>query len=258
MKFFTLILDAGYLSNNVLIQCIKYPVSAYYFYYFEIFTDFHGNFQRTKKSIDMIEVLEKEKLLTVEEYHKLEETATQKSEFINGKLNPMPGGSSNHADIIGNIYMTLRLTLKSLGKKFRVFNSDLKIHLAAHNQNVYPDAFVITEKPQYVDNKFSVSNPTLIVEVLSDSTARYDRGSKCLKYKSLPSFTEYVLIEQDMPMVDVITKKEENWIIKSYVGLKDTVVLESIGCEISMEDIYENVEDLKNPQGIMDFEKDVD
>lgn len=203
----------------------------------------------------MIEVLEKEKLLTVEEYHKQEETATHKSEFINGKLNPIPGGSSNHADIIGNIYMTLRLTLKSLGKKFRVFNSELKIYLEAFNQNVYPDTFVITEKPQYVDNKFSVSNPTLIVEVLSDSTGRYDRGQKFLKYKSLPTFIEYVLIEQDMPMVDVITKKDDNWIIKTYVGLEDTVILESIGCEISMEDIYENVEDLENPQGVFDFEE---
>ena len=60
----------------------------------------------------MIEVIDKEKLLTVEEYHKQEETATHKSEFINGKLSPMPGGSSNHADIIGNIYMSLRLRFK--------------------------------------------------------------------------------------------------------------------------------------------------
>ena len=203
----------------------------------------------------MIEVIDKEKLLTVEEYHKQEETATHKSEFINGKLSPMPGGSSNHADIIGNIYMSLRLTLKSLGKNFRVFNSELKIYIEAFKQNVYPDTFVVTEKPQYVDNKFSVSNPTLIVEVLSDSTGRYDRGQKFLKYKSLPSFTEYVLIEQDMPMVDVITKKEDNWIIKTYVGLEDTVVLESIGCEIPMADIYENVEDLENPQGVLEFEE---
>lgn len=203
----------------------------------------------------MIEVIDKEKLLTVEEYHKQEETATHKSEFINGKLSPMPGGSSNHADIIGNIYMSLRLTLKSLGKNYRVFNSELKIYLEAFKQNVYPDTFVVTEKPQYVDNKFSVSNPTLIVEVLSDSTGRYDRGQKFLKYKSLPSFAEYVLIEQDMPMVDVITKKEDNWIIKTYVGLEDTVVLESIGCEIPMADIYENVEDLENPQGVLDFEE---
>lgn len=203
----------------------------------------------------MIEVIDKEKLLTVEEYHKQEETATHKSEFINGKLSPMPGGSSNHADIIGNIYMSLRLTLKSLGKNFRVFNSELKIYIEAFKQNVYPDTFVVTEKPQYVDNKFSVSNPTLIVEVLSDSTGRYDRGQKFLKYKSLPSFAEYVLIEQDMPMVDVITKKEDNWIIKTYVGLEDTVILESIGCEIPMADIYENVEDLENPQGVLDFEE---
>ena len=206
----------------------------------------------------MIEVIDKEKLLTVEEYHKQEETATHKSEFINGKLSPMPGGSSNHADIIGNIYMSLRLTLKSLGKNFRVFNSELKIYIEAFKQNVYPDTFVVTEKPQYVDNKFSVSNPTLIVEVLSDSTGRYDRGQKFLKYKSLPSFTEYVLIEQDMPMVDVITKKEDNWIIKTYVGLEDTVVLESIGCEIPMADIYENVEDLENPQGVLEFEEKAD
>lgn len=206
----------------------------------------------------MIEVIDKEKLLTVEEYHKQEETATHKSEFINGKLSPMPGGSSNHADIIGNIYMSLRLTLKSLGKNFRVFNGELKIYIEAFKQNVYPDTFVVTEKPQYVDNKFSVSNPTLIVEVLSDSTGRYDRGQKFLKYKSLPSFTEYVLIEQDMPMVDVITKKEDNWIIKTYVGLEDTVVLESIGCEIPMADIYENVEDLENPQGVLEFEEKAD
>ena len=198
-------------------------------------------------------ILVKEKLYSSKEYHQLEELAATKHEFRNGKIVQMPGGSSNHADIIGNIYVCLRAAIKSLRQSYRVFNSELKIHIPSYNQNVYPDAFVITGNPIYIDNKFSVSNPTLVVEVLSDSTARYDRGRKFLQYKSIPTFREYVLIEQDVPMVDVIIKRGEEWVIKTYIGLEDVVVLESLGCEIKMTDIYENVADLEPPQGVMDF-----
>lgn len=204
----------------------------------------------------MIDTLEKKQLLTVEEYFKLEETAIQKHEFRNGKLVPMPGGSISHNRIKGNIYFLLRIFVKQIKQRIEILDSDQKIHIEDYNSNVYSDTCVIIGNPKLFGNgKQAITNPTLVIEVLSNSTARYDRGRKFLKYKSLPSFTEYVLIEQDVPMVDVITQKEGNWIIKSYIGLQDVVILESIGCEIKMEDIYENVEDLENPQGIFDFEE---
>ena len=207
----------------------------------------------------MIEAIDKEKLLTVEEYYKLEESATQKHEFNHGKLTPMPGGSISHNRIKGNIFFSLKSFSKQVDKAIEVLDSDQKIYVPDYDSHVYSDTCVIIGKPKLLSKaKQAVTNPALIVEVLSDSTGRYDRGQKFLKYKSLPSFAEYVLIEQDMPMVDVITKKEDNWIIKTYVGLEDTVVLESIGCEIPMADIYENVEDLENPQGVLDFEEKIE
>ncbi len=203
--------------------------------------------------MDIINTIKEEKVYSSEEYHHAEELAPNKNEFRNGKIIPMPGGSSNHADIIGNIYICLRMALKS--SNFRVFNSELKIHIKALNQNVYPDSSVVLSPPNYQDNKFAVTNPILVVEVLSDSTAKYDRGQKFLKYKAIPTFKEYVLIDQDVPMVDVLTLKDKEWVMTTYVGLEDIIVLPTLNCTIPMKNIYENVEDLEHPQGVIDFEK---
>jgi Uma2 family endonuclease len=107
---------------------------------------------------------------------------------------------------------------------------------------------VIDGKPiSYDSKKHAIVNPILLVEVLSKSTASYDRNLKFTQYQSIPTFVEYVLVEQDFPIVEVRTKKGDDWMTKIYIGLDKTLKLHSLDCEISMADIYENVEDLGDP-----------
>lgn len=136
-----------------------------------------------------------------------------------------------------------------------VLDSDLKIYIPAYNRSVYPDTCVATEKPAlYNNNPHAITNPTLIVEVTSKSTGDYDRRGKFRMYQSLPSFTEYVLVDQNTPVIDVFYKIAENkWQMTSYVGLDKVVMLESLGITLNMADIYKKVTNLKDPQLAIDF-----
>ena len=195
------------------------------------------------------------KRYTLEEYFEMEEKALFKNEFYKGKLIPMPGGTIAHSDISGNIFMIFKMAIKSSKLNFRVYNSDQKVYIDTFEKAVYPDVTLVSAKPElYKKGKHAIINPTLIVEVLSKSTASYDRGLKFVQYQSIPTFVEYILIEQDVPMVEVRTKKGEDWVTKTYVGLEDTVKLNSLNCEISMADIYENVEGLGDPTKEMEDE----
>jgi len=209
-----------------------------------------------------VTVLEKvkEKTFTLEEYFKREEKATYKNEFQNGKIIPMAGGTISHSDISCNIYHNLRLTLKQEEKKIRIFGSDQKIFIPAFNHIVYSDTFVVKGKLEtYKGGNQAILNPTLVVEVSSDSTAGYDRRGKFRKYQSLASFQEYLLVDQETPMVDVLFRlKNGDWRMKSYVGLDAVIHLQSIDCELKMAAIYENIPDLKDPQTVLEFDPEAE
>ncbi len=197
-----------------------------------------------------------EKIFTIEEYYELIEKSTRKYEFHNGKIITMPNTSINHNEISGNIFG--QLYILSLQKEtLRVFNPEQKVYLETYNQMVYPDGCVVLGKVEKFD-KYTITNPSVIFEVASPSTVRYDRGLKFKKYQSLSSFQQYVLIDQDAPLVEVLTKTEANWKIEIYTGLDEVVELSSIDCSIKMSDIYRNVEDLESPQAQIDFEEKVD
>ena len=194
------------------------------------------------------------KVYSLEKYFELEEKAPFKSEFRNGKIVTMSGGTIEHGDISGNIYLIMRLVIKTLSEKYRVFSNDQKIYIPAHNHSVYADTFVVKDSPEIHDkSSFSVTNPMIVFEVLSKSTANYDRSGKFRKYQTLASFQEYVLIDQTMPIVDVLVKTDEGWIMNTYIGLDALVPLKTMNCEIKMSDIYENVDNLKDPQTAMEF-----
>lgn len=200
------------------------------------------------------EVLVAEKIYTVAEYFELEEKAQYKSEFRNGKIVAMAGGTLAHSMIIGNIFGYLFATLAD---DFMVLNSEIAIFLPTYNHFVYADNCIVESLPKlYKNNKQAIINPKVIFEVASTSTAKYDRSSKFKKYKSLDTFEEYVLIDQEMPIVEVYFKnKDTTWQSNIYIGLEEEVHLQSVDTRLKMTDIYKKITDLQDPQILMDFGK---
>jgi Uma2 family endonuclease len=183
-------------------------------------------------------------LFSVQEYLALEEKAAYKHEFFNGKIKQMPGASYQHNVIATNLTTHINNLLEAQTKPFIVCNSDMKIYLPRYRHFVYPDAVVIFERPVFYENrKDIILNPILIVEVLSASTEDYDKGTKFLKYKSLTSFKEYVLVEQDMPEVTCFYRQTEKvWEEASADQLNETIHLKSLDIHLSLGRIYRNIE----------------
>lgn len=124
-----------------------------------------------------------------------------------------------------------------------MLSSDTKIQIPEYNHFIYPDAVVVCEKIElYPGNPKAIVNPLLIVEVLSPSAQAYDREGKFLRYKTLPSFKEYVLVRQDKPAVNAIFREKPTvWLDTFAEGLDSLISLKSIGCELSLENIYKGV-----------------
>lgn len=195
----------------------------------------------------MIDGLVSEKLYTVEEYLALEEKATVKHEYYNGKIIPVPGGSFIHNTIATNIATALKIALKGKEKKYFVSNSDTKIQIEALHHFVYPDAVVVSEKPIYYQNrKDIITNPLLVVEVLSDSTEHYDHGLKFEGYCTLPSFQQYVLVAQQQPYVSTFYREDKDlWRRTNVQGLHNKIYLPSLAIELALADVYDGIEDIR-------------
>ena len=179
--------------------------------------------------------------LTVEEYIRHEMESGQKHEYHDGRIYALAGGSLEHALLIGNIYSELRNGLKKKGSNCKPITNDAKLYIEKGNKYVYPDTMVICgEMERSNESKDAVTNPILIVEVLSKSTSEYDRGDKFYFYRQIPSLQEYVLIEQSRYVVEVFYKKEKNdlWRISRYEGLDQVITLQSLNLEISMKELY--------------------
>lgn len=182
----------------------------------------------------------KKEKYTFEEYLVMEEEAVYKSEFNSGKIVAMAGGSLEHGAISSNINYALSDGLRKKKSTCRTLDSNVRVFIEDYDKGVYPDTFVICDKPNFKDNRKDViTNPLLVVEVLSPSTEGYDRGEKFTQYRSLPSFKEYVLITQEKAKVESWYKEDENiWRISNATGLDATIYLYSLGIEISLADIY--------------------
>ncbi len=180
--------------------------------------------------------------LSIADYLEMERAAEIRHEFHSGEIFAMAGGTRNHA-LLGNAINT-ELNLVCRGTTCRAFNGDMRIRIESHNRFLYPEASVvcgpITSSPY---DKDSITNPMLIAEVLSESTEAYDRGEKFRLYRTLPSLQEYVLIDQNRPLVEVFSRREEDiWEMVVYTGLEARVSLRSLSAEIALADLYRNVE----------------
>jgi Uma2 family endonuclease len=177
---------------------------------------------------------------TVEEYLAQERNAVAKSEYYDGKIVMMAGGSPTHSlmamNIGGELYAVLR------GTSCRVYSSDLKVR-SSPTQYVYPDVTVIYGEFESDDADASVAtNPRLIVEVRSPSTKYYDRTGKWLRYQFMPSLTDYLLVAQDQPLVEHFGREEGSyWRYKAFVGLDTELVLPNFDCRIPLVRLYEGV-----------------
>lgn len=181
---------------------------------------------------------------TLLEYLKFEARSASKHEFVDGKFVKMPYARGPHNEIAANFIGILKAFSKTTNPSFRVFTSDQKVYLPVLDDGLYPDTLAVSEKPIYWDdNKLLLINPILIVEVLSKSTKKYDRTEKFLKYKTLDSFREYVLVEQDFCKVETYFREEPGlWRETAYTNMADQVALKSLGISVAVADIYENIE----------------
>ena len=185
---------------------------------------------------------QKKPFVTPEEYLRLERVADYKSEYYAGEIFSMAGGSPAHSLITNNVGGELRNLLK--GNRCATYDSNLRIAVAATGLYTYPDASVICGPLELVPGHDDmITNPTLIVEVLSDSTEAYDRGKKFAHYRTLPSFAEYVLVSQKEPLIEVFFRQGDGtWQLTPVRGRGAVVRLQSLGVDLRLAEVYERVE----------------
>lgn len=188
------------------------------------------------------------KRLTEQEYLARERKAPFKSEFYRGETFAMAGATREHNVIATNISRGLGNQLA--GHKCDVYQSDMKVRVAATGRFTYPDVVVACPPRQFADDQKDVLlNPTLLVEVLSDSTAGYDRGEKATDYRELQSLHEFLLVAQDQPLVEhFVRQTADTWQITRIAGLDATVELASIGCRLTLAEIYAEVDFPPHPR----------
>jgi Uma2 family endonuclease len=178
-----------------------------------------------------------DKIFSFEAYLSMEEQAEEKHEFVDGEILAMSGGSARHNLISANVIITLGTRLRSRG--CRLFSSDMKVEIAEYNHFVYPDVTVVCGDISYAkERKDIIDNPSLICEVLSDSTEAYDRGRKFFRYRSLPSLQTYLLVSQHETLLEVYTRQDANiWQMTNFsAGM--TAILPEMGIEFPVDEIY--------------------
>ena len=181
--------------------------------------------------------------VSLETYLDKEASFLEKHEFYNGKIVRMPGAKAVHNQIAAQFTSALIVSLEDIKPNHIIYNSDMKIYIPLFNHAVYPDAVVVCEAPEYWNGREDIIlNPILVVEVLSNSTEDYDRGNKFMKYKTLDSFKEYVLVRQDKYQVETWHRELPGlWRETIEEDKTKDIKLASLGISISLSKIYKNV-----------------
>ena len=180
--------------------------------------------------------------LTPEQYLEIERKAEFRSEYVNGEMFAMAGGTPNHAWIVINA--ASRLTEQLRGRPCGARSSDMRLHSAQYQIFTYPDIVVTCGPDKLLDGRRdTLTDATLVVEVLSAATKNYDRGDKFLFYRSLPSFAEYLLLTQDRFRAEhYIRQSNGSWLLSEFTDPADEIELPSIGCRLQLGSLYERVE----------------
>jgi Uma2 family endonuclease len=176
-----------------------------------------------------------------EQYLEMERAADTKHGYYNGEVFTMSGASIPHNFIFHNVYIRLGSFLT--GKGCKPFGSDMRIHIPLNSLYTYPDISIICGKPEttdvFTDN---VTNPSVIIEILSKSTKDYDRGTKFFLYRSIQTLKEYILIDSTSVSIEIYNRQVDNsWILKEFKQLSDSFFIATIGLTLNLEDIYDDV-----------------
>ncbi|WP_254173887.1 Uma2 family endonuclease [Planktothrix pseudagardhii] len=182
------------------------------------------------------------KTYTPEEYLELEIASETRNEYRNGEIIPMTGGTPDHNKISGNLYIILTLALRR--KPYETFHVDQRLWIPTVSLYTYPDVMVL-QKPLelQIGRKDTVLNPCFIAEVLSKSTQNYDRSEKFASYRTIPTFQEYLLIDQYRIHVEHYVKTAVNqWVFSEYDDPNVTLSLSNFETQILIADLYEDID----------------
>lgn len=181
--------------------------------------------------------------MTPQEYLVMERRNAYKSEYVNGDIVAMAGASEAHNLVITNIVRELSIQLKT--RPCKVYPSDMRVWIPRLTTYTYPDVVVVCETPEFQDERRdTLLNPTLLIEVLSPTTAAYDRGIKFKHYRTLDSLQEYLLISQDAPLLERYLRQEGSrfWTFSDAEGPAAQMELSSVGCRLALAEVYDKVE----------------
>jgi Uma2 family endonuclease len=190
--------------------------------------------------------------LTEEEYLAIERAAEFKSEYYDGHMYAMAGASASHAQITVNLAGELRSALRQ--KPCGIFANDLRVRVPPARFYTYPDVAVVCGPMQFADDqKDTLLNPTLLIEVLSTSTESHDRAFKFDRYAEIESLRELALVSQFVPRIEVFRRQESNqWLFVKVTGLESSCTLESVGATIPLSEVYHRIEfPPVSPQGFL-------
>ena len=180
--------------------------------------------------------------LSPEEYLELERKAETKSEYFRGEMFAMAGASRRHGLIVTNLVR--EISQRTRNRACTVYSGDLRLCVAAAGLYTYPDVVAVCGEEKYADSEFdTLLNPTVIIEVLSDSTRDYDRGQKFEHYRTIPSLKEYLTVAQDRAHIEhYVRQPDDRWLLTEYRGCTATLTVESLSIELPLSDIYEKVD----------------
>jgi Uma2 family endonuclease len=189
----------------------------------------------------MAEPLAQQLYYTKDEYLEMEAIAAYKSEYYSGEIFAMSGGTPAHSLICVNMIRRIAEAVDS--KNCRCFESNMKLEIPAADAFVYPDIMLVCGEIRLAENTRDViTNPVLIIEVLSPGTESFDRGKKFEYYRSIPSLKEYVLVSQEKQIVEIYFRQNRGtWLYTVAQGLDKTILLNSIEYEIALKEIYHKV-----------------
>jgi len=179
--------------------------------------------------------------LSAEEYLALDRAAEFRSELLDGEMVAMSGGSMRHAKLGANVLGELHMALR--GRECQAYSSDFRVRVSATTYT-YPDATVVCGQPILADERQDILlNPTVIFEILSPSTERYDRGLKLQHYRRIESLRDYILVDQNQMRIEQYTRGDANtWTLRDYAGANATLTIESIGVSLALDRLYDRVE----------------
>jgi len=174
--------------------------------------------------------------MTYAQYLELERTSEVKHEYLRGEIFAMAGGSPEHARLAANVIGDLRAALR--GRPCAVFTSDARVRIEVTDRATYPDVTVVCGRLEHApDDPDSITNPVVIVEVLSDATEADDRGEKFAHYRRLASLQEYLLVSQRARRLEVYRRRDDRWVLDE-AGAGETLRLDSIDVALAVDEIY--------------------